>query len=271
LRDEDTAARVSAGVRGWIDDTVHALAFLTRLPVRGLSGAPGASRPRALRAYPLAGALIGLVGGLVLVLGAWFDLAPLLSATLAIAAMVAVTGALHEDALADTADGFGGGWTVDDKLEIMRDSRLGTYGALTLFLALAIRIAAVASLATSADGALLPVAALVAAAALSRAYAVSLLGLLPPARSDGLSAAAGTPAAGIVPQALVCGIAVALVAAWAAAGFTATLTAIAASAIALWLMKRLADRQIGGQTGDVAGACQQACECTFLVALAAAA
>ena len=114
-------------------------------------------------------------------------LPPLPAAALAVAATVAVTGALHEDGLADVADGFGGGATRERKLEIMRDSRIGTYGVCALILSFILRISALTNLGDPA----LVTAVLVAAHAAARAPIPAFMRLVPAARTDGLSADAG--------------------------------------------------------------------------------
>ena len=123
-------------------DIGDALRFFTRVPV----GDPGASAPldinRFAWAAPVAGAVVGLIGALALALTGLLGLPPLMRAGLATAALVAATGALHEDGLADVADGFGGGATRAMKLDIMRDSRIGAYGAIALTLALILRVGA---------------------------------------------------------------------------------------------------------------------------------
>jgi hypothetical protein len=116
-------------------------------------------------------------------------LPPLLAALIAVAATVAVTGALHEDGLADTVDGFGGGGDRERKLQIMRDSRIGTYGVVALVLALGARVVALASFEDDADA----IAALVLCQAASRALIVAVMRRAPLARSDGLAASAGRP------------------------------------------------------------------------------
>ena len=170
-------------------DVADALRFFTRLRV----GEPGSSAPldlgRVAWAAPVAGAVVGLIGALVLALTALLGLPPLLRAGLATTALVALTGALHEDGLADVADGFGGGATQARKLEIMRDSRIGAYGAIALMLALILRVGA---LAAALDGGFWRAAlSLTLVSALSRAAALTPLALLPPARTDGAGAAAG--------------------------------------------------------------------------------
>src|SRR4051812_14340659 len=116
----------------WRDDLIVAATFLTRVPLHAIVQPhdPRASLAQALRAFPLIGALIGLAAGLVYAAAGLLGLAPLAAALVAIGASIALTGALHEDGLADCADGFGGGRERDAKLAIMRDSRIGTYGVL---------------------------------------------------------------------------------------------------------------------------------------------
>ena len=140
-------------------------------------------------AVPPAGAIVGLVGVAVLAAAHGLGLPRLFSAALATAALAAATGALHEDGLADVADGFGGGATVPSKLEIMRDSRIGAFGATALALSLILRVGA---LAAALRGGLWGAAAsMVLVAAVSRAGALMPLAFLDPARSDGAGAAAG--------------------------------------------------------------------------------
>ena len=140
-------------------------------------------------AAPVAGVVVGLIGALVLALTTLLGLPMLLRAGLATAALVVATGALHEDGLADVADGFGGGATRARKLEIMRDSRIGAYGAIAIALALILRVGA---LAAALDGGFWRAgSSLMLVAALSRAAALTPLALLPPARADGAGAAAG--------------------------------------------------------------------------------
>src|SRR6516165_4237398 len=113
-------------------DVADALRFFTRLRVGAPTPEVALDMDRIAWAAPVAGAVVGLIGALVLALTAPLGLPPLLRAGLATAALVAATGALHEDGLADLADGFGGGSTRERKLEIMRESRIGAYGAAAL-------------------------------------------------------------------------------------------------------------------------------------------
>jgi adenosylcobinamide-GDP ribazoletransferase len=177
---------------------------------------------------------------------------------LAVGAAILLTGGLHEDGLADMADGFAGGGTRDEKLAIMRDSRIGSFGTLALIFSVLCRVAALASLADIG----IVMAALVAGHASSRAGMTAVMHALPNARGDGLSASAGRPdrmAAGV-------GLAVAAVAALLllqGAGLIAFVIGAGATAGVAWL----AQRQIGGQTGDVLGATEQVAQAAFLAAL----
>src|SRR6202140_3785417 len=135
---------------GWLADCANDLkasvAFLTRLPVAGATPAAGADIARAAWAFPLAGVLVALIAAVVYAVAHKIGSPPWVAAALAVAATLAVTGCLHEDGLADTADGLGGGDTREHKLEIMRDSRVGAYGVCALTLSILLRVSAIASL-----------------------------------------------------------------------------------------------------------------------------
>jgi adenosylcobinamide-GDP ribazoletransferase len=244
-------------LRETLDEGKAALQFLTRLPVRGPAAWPRHALAASAPAFPLIGALIGALGGLAFALASWLGLPPVLAAVLAVAAQILLTGGLHEDGLADLADGFGGGRTRADKLAIMRDPRLGSFGALALILALLARIAALAALAEP----LLVASALIAAGAASRAGLPALLASLAPARSDGLAADAGRPH----PLRAVAGIAIAALLAVVVLAPSVAVGGLIGAAGALLSVAILARRQIGGYTGDVLGAAQQLAEIGFLL------
>jgi adenosylcobinamide-GDP ribazoletransferase len=246
---------------GPLADLKLCLAALTRLPVR-LDEAAGA-RPlaEAAWAFPVVGLGVGLLGGIGFGLARQADLAPGLAAAVALAATVLATGALHEDGLADMADGCGGGRDAAAKLAIMRDSRIGTYGVIALVLAFALRLGALDTIAQAAPVA----AALLAAGAMSRAGIVLVMRLGAPARSDGLAAAAGR--ADVVT--LFVAAAIALAAGVVLIGFWPALLAAAAAMLAALGVLGLALRQIGGTTGDVLGAAQQAAEVAVLLVASA--
>jgi adenosylcobinamide-GDP ribazoletransferase len=243
----------------WSTDLRVALGFLTRLPAGG-TGAAG-SLSRATRVYPVIGLGVGLAGGAAFWLAGALGLPPLVAGLIAVAATMLLTGALHEDGLADTADGFGGGDGRARKLEIMRDSRTGTYGVAALALSIAIRGAALGALATPAAVFL----ALATAHAVSRACLPAAMTTLPPARASGLAAATGRPEPGDAGVALALAAAVALL----AQGFGPGLAALLAGALSAALVAWLARRQVGGYTGDVLGAMQQAAEVAVLLSAVA--
>lgn len=237
-----------------------AAGFLTRLPLAEPPGWQPDRLARASRYFPAVGALVGLAGGLVWWL-AGLALPPAAAAGLALAAMLWLTGALHEDGLADAADGLIGGQDREARLAIMRDSRLGTFGVLALVLSVALRAAALAAIGDTVFAAL----ALVAAHAASRAALPTAMRILVPARADGLGAGAGKPSLAAAVFAAAIGVAVALSALGPARGLVAV--ALAAAAVAATGM--LAQRRIGGYTGDVLGALQQIGEIVMLLAAAA--
>ena len=242
-------------------DTRTSLSFFSRLPV----GAPGPSfnLRQSAGAWPLAGLVIALVPAglywLFLAIGIYAFLGPLL----VIAVMVALTGALHEDGLADTADGFGGGRSREQKLAIMRDSRLGTYGALALLFSVLVRAAALGSIVYPGypAGSL----ALLMVAVLSRSMALWHWNGTMPARPDGFAWAAGRPdwlslLVGLISGAIA---AIILLVAFGVAGLIGILLAL----VGLNAFTRQCRRQIGGHTGDTIGAAQQITETLLLVGL----
>ena len=231
------------------------IAFSTRLPFA--RPVAGGALGLAVWALPIAGILIGAVGALVYALAHRLGLPAWPAAALTIAATLAATGCLHEDGLADTADGFGGGATREAKLEIMRDSRVGTYALCALAMSLLIRTSALASLADPAPVA----AALIAAHAGARATMPLLMFFVPPARKDGLSFDAGRPSNERVAAAAILGVLI-LVGSF---GLRHAVEVVILLAIVIALMARLSLKQIGGQTGDVAGALEQISEMVILL------
>jgi adenosylcobinamide-GDP ribazoletransferase len=244
----------------WFDDLRTAVAFLTRLPMPHPDGPTPANFVRANRMFPVVGAIIGLVVGMLYLGMRAAGVPSFAAAALALGAGAILTGALHEDGLADVADGFGGGRDRAAKLEIMRDSRLGTYGALILMVSF---VAKLSALATLPEAVVVP--GLVAAHALARGVLPAMSMNLPYARKDGLAANAGRPDLRIATTAAGLGLAIALLSLpW----IEALAAAVAAGASAT-VMGVVARRQIGGQTGDVLGAAEQIGETAILVLLAA--
>ncbi len=170
-------------------DVAVSLAFLTRIPAERLGLAPtdGADLRGAVRSFPVAGALIGLAGGILLLVTAALKLPPLAAALVVVTGLALLTGGLHEDGLADTADGIGGGSDAASRLSIMRDSRIGSYGALALILSVGLRASLVAAFLPEAP--LAGLFALVTAESLGRAAIVHNWAELPPARPEGLAGA----------------------------------------------------------------------------------
>ena len=254
----DLAAELAA-------DLASCLGFFSRLPVPSAGAGAGAPLARAIRVLPVAGLLIGACPALALLGCVQVRLPPLLCVVVAGLAGVLVSGGLHEDGLADTADGLGGGATRERKLAIMRDSRIGSYGVLAIGFSLALRFAAGAAL-LARSGPAAAVAALLGAAALSRALALLPLATLPPARADGLGHAVGRPSraafGACFGSAGALGLAVPL-----AGGLDLPHAALAccAAAAAAAAVTRLAARQLGGHTGDIGGASQQAAEVAYLL------
>lgn len=249
-------------------DLRGSLVFLTRVP-GWLVGETGETRPdfsRAARVFPVIGIFVGIVGGLVFVIARDVGESALIAGGLAVLATFLLTGGLHEDGLADTADGFGGGASAREKLEIMDDSRLGTHGAAALVFALGFRVAALAALALF--GAWHAALVLLAAETVSRAAMVRLWYALPAAR-PGLSEQTGPPD----PQAMLIAIAVAAVVVVITIiptfGFWAAVAGSLLAVLATGGFTLLCRSQIGGRTGDTLGACQQIAAIAFLIGVAA--
>jgi len=229
-----------------------AMVFLTRLPLGRFLPPRVLPLADAVWAFPLAGALVGAMAGLPL----WWLGPDLLSAALALAAAVWLTGALHEDALADFADA-GGGRDRNDRLRIMRDSTIGSYGATALICISLLRVAALVALG--------PVA-LIGAAGAARVAPVLLMRSLPAARADGLGQGAGQPSRGATAGAAAIGaVLLILCAPTVPAAFLAGLLAMAV----VVAVSRRACRLLGGQTGDVLGASAALAETAALVGMAA--
>jgi adenosylcobinamide-GDP ribazoletransferase len=241
-------------------DLAVSLMFCTRLPLVCAMPVAGGDIARASWAMPVAGALVGALGALVFWIAVRLGLPPLVAAALALAAGLLVTGCLHEDGLADTADSFGGE-DRERKLAIMHDSRLGTYGACALMMSLLLRWSALASIADAGAVAL----ALVAAHAAARAPLPAFMALVPPARSGGLAAAAGTPPHQAVAVAGLLG----MLALAVCLGPMAALVALVLLAAVGVLMARVSVAAIGGHAGDVLGALEQVNEILVLLVAAA--
>lgn len=250
---------------GWLGYQVRLLLvgiqFLTRIPTPHLPAFEEAWITRATRYFPLVGQIIGGLCAVVLIAAdqIW---SPWIAAALALAVGVALTGAFHEDGLADTADGLGGGLTPARRLEIMKDSRIGTYGAVTLVLALTLKILALSDMPVTTAA-----IALLAAHGAGRAAAVVVMRLTPYAMAGEAGKWKPTPQ-GVGTLEMVCATALAL---WPmillpGSGVLAGLAGGGTLALVLTLVAR---RLIGGHTGDVLGAIEQVFEVGFLLGVAA--
>jgi adenosylcobinamide-GDP ribazoletransferase len=257
---DEYRAQLVGQCREWVDDLSLAVGLLTRVPMPHPVTATTDGLARAQRVFPLVGALIGLVVGLIDRCLLAIGIPALAAAAVALGAGAALTGALHEDGLADVGDGFGGGHDKAAKLAIMRDSRLGTYGMMALLIGFLARASALASLPLTA---ILP--ALVVAHALGRAAIPVLAANMPFAREDGLGKSAGRPDLASAITAVVVGVVIALLCLTAAQALLAVVVSIVGAAA----VAALAWRQIGGVTGDVFGAAEQVVEAMVLLMLAA--
>lgn len=250
-----------------IAEILLSLQFLTRLPVpfsRTIDPVPLA---QAMRFFSFAGALIAGANAAVFLGLRYAHVPVLVAAAIAVALSLAITGALHEDGLADSADGLFGGNSRESRLEIMRDSRIGTYGASALFLALLVRVALLQSFASLPALELLTI--LAAGGAFSRAMVVDLLWASRPARRDGLSAMAGRPSRGTAFFAILTGGALVIAVGMQLGRPEAGIIAIATATAITGFIRALAGRLLGGQTGDICGATQVLSELGILTAFAA--
>jgi adenosylcobinamide-GDP ribazoletransferase len=246
--------------RSRADELAAALMLLTRLPAWPIRDHRDDLVARAVWAYPLVGGLVGAIGGGVYAAASWIGLPALAGALLGLAATVLATGCFHEDGFADFCDGVGGGRTRERKLEIMRDSRIGAYGAAAMVLSFGLRAASLAAITEPATAA----CAWIAAGSAGRSAALLLLGLLPPARADGLASTAARPP----------------VSSLLAGGFIAISVGVIAlrlGGLVLWaiamagglVLAVLSRRHLGGYTGDALGAAAQAGETAALLTAAA--
>lgn len=236
-----------------------ALIFLTRIPA-GRAGAEDFARAPGW--FAAVGLLVGAVQGVVFLLasGLW---GAALAALAAVVAGLVLTGALHEDGLADTFDGLGGGASADRSLEIMRDSRIGSFGALALGMVLGATLLALAQL-----GAQAAPAALVGAAALSRAAVAVILRHGPYLRAQGTGTGMTGPqgAEGALATIIAAAVALLLASVMLGGAVLGGLAGLVIGAGLIWLWAR---RRLGGVTGDILGAAQQLGALGFLLGVLA--
>lgn len=250
-----------------ITDVMRSLGFLTRLPIpaKWFAGDDG-KLSTTCRAFPLAGALATVPAIAVLLIASILQLPPLLNALLIISTLIVTCGALHEDGLADVADGFFGGKAKEQRLEIMKDSRIGTFGALALLASFSIRTVAVAAILQASV--LSAALALIGAATMSRGALIWHWSELESARPGGTADRVGAPSEDAATFALSIALAIGLISALLARGITPTFIAFALTILVTSAFKRLTASKIGGQTGDTLGASAVLAEIAFLIGLA---
>jgi adenosylcobinamide-GDP ribazoletransferase len=242
----------------WLQAFKEQVTFFTGLKLD--VGAPRWQLADVLPVLPFVGAGVGLAAGLVFAITRNLAGSGWLAAVLAVGAAVLITRALHEDGLADTADGLGpNDLEPERRLEIMRDSRNGTFGMLALALSVLVKVACLAQF-SGATGLVI----LIAAHALSRAVLAYPMLAYAPVHADGLGAATGKPTDNDVWLAIGIGVVLAFLLLLGKGFFVALLAPIAALAAAWFAARWIADK-IGGYTGDTLGAVQQAAEIAFLV------
>ena len=238
-------------------DIAAAFTLLTRFPLPVDHAKTGERAAHAAWAYPIVGAILGLIAGTIALTLATIGVQTGISAAIAIGALMLFTGALHEDGLSDCADGLGGGTTIQRRLEIMKDSRIGAYGAAALGAIILAR--------WSGYDAIITVDwlwAFIAVGAASRLPMVLVMYAMPLARPDGLAATVGLVTAPIVLIAtlltlVICVLAIGLL------GVPLILIAV----LACLPLCYLAWRRIEGYTGDILGGCQQIAEVVALATL----
>lgn len=238
-------------------DVPAAFGLLTRLPIPVDTERAIARGARAAWAYPLVGAVIGLFLAACIPLLLMTGLPGGIVAAIVLALGVIVTGAMHEDGLADSADGLWGGWDRDRRLAIMKDSHIGVYGVIAVAFSLLIRWLALVAIVASGSY----WAALIAIGALSRCAMVAVMYGLPHARDGGLSQRVGRPEKPALMAALLLATTVAVL--------TGALVLIVPTAIAALACALIARAKICGQTGDILGATQQVTEIVLILTVVA--
>jgi adenosylcobinamide-GDP ribazoletransferase len=242
-------------------ELVFSLSFLTRLPIPFSRTLDPPALSQSMRFFAIAGGLVGAANGICLALMHYLHVPHLMASALTCMFGLMVTGGLHEDGLADSADGLFGGKSRERRLEIMRDSRIGSYGAMALFSCLLARTGALDALYNLP--AWISIFLIAAAGAFSRAMVVDLMWATRPARADGLSVFAGRPGRNSALFAIITGGALVIAAGSFIRPESGVLAVLAALAVT-GLLRRAAMRLIGGQTGDICGATQVLVEIVVL-------
>ena len=250
--------------RQWIQDIILGISFLTRLPIPH-------SQPykrflmQSAWSFPLVGVFLGFLGGSV----SWFllelQLPLLIVSFLTIGTLILLTGGLHEDGLADMADGFGGGSNPENKIAIMRDSQIGTYGTLILILVIAVKAAAIETL-LGKDNSLNCMVALIVSGSVSRSLMVCVAYTLDHASEKGLGKFAGKPNS----QTVISSLFITVITSIFLLPIIKVMIALTLATLTATAIGFLAKRQINGYTGDILGATQQLSEVIVLIYLATA-
>ena len=253
---DDVDLKKKGLISSWFREIAVAGAFLTRLPFRIESPIRVSDLGSAVHMFPVIGLIAGSLGAAAFWIAAQIGLNSIASGAIGLAAVVWITGALHEDGLADFFDGISA-WDRDRRLEIMRDSSVGAFGVLALIFSIVFKVSILAELLT--DGTAF--SALIAAVAISRGMMPLLMYFMTPARADGLGSEAGRPSGKAVGMAVIIS---GLISGILFDGWSVILILFSA-AIAVMGLGLLAQRRLGGYTGDVLGAAQQFAEIAVLV------
>ncbi|WP_343314808.1 adenosylcobinamide-GDP ribazoletransferase [Brucella sp. BE17] len=256
---------------GLIGDTIRSLGFLSRLPLPDKwlgrwNTHSHESWPPSTRAFPLAGGVLGFLGGVALFIANALHLPALACGFIAVGALAAMTGALHEDGLGDTVDGFFGASNRERRLDIMKDSRIGTFAAITLVVWVGIKASLLATI-LERLGPGHTVFVLIASEAASRAAMLALWHGLPSARPGGLADGIGQPEWETVVYGAGLGLVILAIGLWPAGGIAALIYSLALVSGLLFGFSKLCMVKIGGQTGDTLGAAQQIASLGVLVGL----
>ncbi|WP_420860694.1 adenosylcobinamide-GDP ribazoletransferase [Algirhabdus cladophorae] len=244
-----------------LSDLAAALGLLSRLPVKVDFDRAQLRGARAVWAYPLVGVVIGALAGLVGTLAHFIGVPPMATAALMVACSAITTGAMHEDGLADSADGLWGGWDKEHRLKIMKDSYTGVYGVVAIGLSLILRVSLLAALVDQINLIVLGIGV----GALSRAPMVALMHWLPNARDEGLSASVGSAPAPQTYAALALGTGIAIL-----CFGSSCLAILIGTAVVTTFWAGIAKAKIQGQTGDILGAGQQLSAIAALLCISAA-
>lgn len=237
----------------WLWDLPAAAVLLTRLPLPPPPQHAFARPAYAVWAYPVIGLILGLIVGLLGWVCTALGLSAPITAGLILGTLILLTGAMHEDGLADMADGIWGGHDTARRLEIMKDSRIGAYGVLVLIVAMGLRWLGLADVTWPS---------IVTALVVSRAMMPPLMLALPPARSTGLSHSVGAPPI----WAVILAVLISAIIAVALSGVPGILALAVAATIAA-IIGLIAKAKVGGQTGDILGATQLCTEIAILIVL----